>query len=296
MSTLLSVLIPAYGYPDGVLRILRCFRACNEIEVIIADDSNDHQVQNAVENFCIKNSMNFVKYLRNDPAKGAVDNWNFLLDKALGRYLMLCHHDEFPIGEHFFKDILTTLQKYPETDIVMLDCLLVSPNTGRSRRHLSTWLRALTVKHFPQYLFRRNVIGPTAALVVRRSIYPRFDERLQWLVDVDVYVRLLRVANHVRICSHIKIGSLLGRSDSITSRLGPSIPRMEQKELFYLRNKSVLSSFWIGQYPDEPRNYKLLRSVEAVCWMGMRVLTRGLEYFYPAPISRSEALSAVHGN
>lgn len=291
---LLSVLVPAYQFPDGVARILNGFSECNdaECEIIIFDDSKNDSVKEAYLAIGCAHRRN-VRYMHSQPSLGAVHNWNALLDTARGEYCLLMHHDEFPMGDHFVRDLVATLRKHPDTDVVMLDCVLVAPNTGRNRRHLPIWLRALVVNHFPQYIFRRNVIGPTAALVVRRSMYPRFDARLQWLVDVDVYVRLLRVAKHFRLCTNIRIGSVLGRSDSITARLGSSIPKINQEERAYLQGKRSVSSFWLGPYPNEPVVHGLLRAFETVCWRAMRGLTRVVGQLYPCPIPRSEAKKAL---
>lgn len=294
---LLSVLVPAYQFPDGVARILNGFSECNEAEceIIIFDDSKNDSVKEAYLVIGCAHRRN-VRYMHNQPSLGAVQNWNALLDAARGEYCLLLHHDEFPIGDHFVSDLTTTLREHPDTDVVVLDCVLVEPKTGRNRRHLPTWLRALVVNHFPQYLYRRNVIGPTAALVIRRSMYPRFDTRLRWLVDVDVYVRLLRVAKHLRLCPNIQIGSMLGRSDSITARLGSSIPKTRQDELAYLRDKSPTRSLWLGPYPNQPLFHGLLRALEAACWWCMRGLTRIAAPFHPGPIARSEARRALQVN
>lgn len=297
MSVSLSVLVPAFNYRLGIERILTSMRGMGQfpVQLIIFDDSSDDQTERMVSALEGSDAAQ-ITYRRNFPALGAIENWNALLDAAQGEYVMLLHHDEFPIGDYFVRDLVTTLRKHPDTDVAVLDCVLVEPKTGRNRRHLPTWLRALVVNHFPQYLYRRNVIGPTAALVVRRSMYPRFDARLQWLVDVDVYVRLLRVAKHLRLCPNIRIGSMLGRSDSITARLGSSIPRMAQEERAYLLDKRSTSSLWLGPYPNESVFHRLLRTFETLCWLSMRVMTRVAARFYPCPIPRTEARQALHGH
>lgn len=293
---LLSVLIPAYQFADGVARILNGMAKydCSEIEIIIFDDS----VDDLVEKLCLARVDAFcgsMRYLHNRPSLGAVANWNALLASARGEYCLLLHHDEFPIGDHFIPDLIVTLRNHPDTDVVMLDCVLVAPKTGRNRRHLPMGIRALIVNYFPLYLYRRNVVGPTAAFVVRRSIYSRFDERLQWLVDVDVYVRSLRLAKRLLLCPNIKIGSLLGRTDSITARLKSSIPRVAEEERAYLRERYG-NSFWFGPCPQELGVQGVLRLCDTVCWWAMRFLIRMASRFLSDPVSRSEALRAMHGH
>lgn len=285
---LLSVLIPAYQYVEGIERIVDNMGVLSpdDCEVIVFDDSPDDVI-----GMLLNHSVTWcggIDYHHNSPAKGAVANWNALLDAARGQYCLLMHHDEFPLGVHVMQRVVECLRENPETDVLMLDCILVG-SSGYARRHVPTWLRRVVVSRFPEYLFRRNVIGPTASLVVRRSLYARFDVRLKWLVDVDVYVQVLRRARNILVCSNLGIGSVLNRADSITARLGASIPRILDEERAYLRDSHNVASCWLGAYPSESVIYKLLRALEAVSWLGLRIWGRVCARFFLKPMSRSVA-------
>jgi glycosyltransferase involved in cell wall biosynthesis len=234
-----------------------------------------------------------VAYRRNRPALGAAANWNALLDKARGKYCLLLHHDEFPLGDRFVIDLIQELRKDPDVDVIMLDCVLIEPQNGRCRRHLPTWLRAFVVSRFPQYLFRRNVIGPSSSLVIRRTLYPRFDVRLRWLIDVDVYVRLLKIAKRLRMCPQIQVGSILGRADSITTGIRSSVPQIEREERAYLEGVHHTTSLWLGPVHDESILHSMLRACEAVCWSLLRGLTRIMDLFCAGPVPRSAVRQAI---
>jgi glycosyltransferase involved in cell wall biosynthesis len=291
---LLSILVPTFQFTEGFLRIIGNLNALDgeDCEVIVFDDSPDDSIRNTITNLPKSYSAQLT-YIHNKPALGAVSNWNALLDSAHGKYCLLMHHDEFPIGDNFLGNLLKSLQENPDVDVLILDCILIDFKNGYNRRHLPMWLRKLVINRFPQYLFRRNVIGPTAALVIRRSIYPRFDVQLRWLVDVDLYARLIKAAKLICMCPDIKIGSMLNRSDSITKRLGSSIQRISEGERAYLRNTRGTNSFWLGPYPEEPLIYRLLRAVETVCWRGLLSLTRMSALFHSFTGSRSEAMPAL---
>jgi glycosyltransferase involved in cell wall biosynthesis len=269
-NPLLSVLLPAYRYPEGVHRILSLLQPLPfaDCELIVLDDSPDDEVEQEVVRWCSATGIQ-VAYQRNRPALGAAANWNALLDKARGQYCLLLHHDEFPLGDNFVVNLIQELRKEPDVDVIILDCVLIDPRNRRCRRHLPTWLRAFVVNRFPQYLFRRNVIGPTSAMVIRRMLYPRFDERLRWLIDVDVYVRLFRVTKRLRFCPQIRVGSILGRADSITAGL------------------------WLGPVRGEPILHSILRVCEAVCWNLMRGLTRIMAVFCVGPVPRLVVQRAI---
>lgn len=285
---LLSILLPTYGYCEGVRRILSLLQSlpCPVCELIVLDDSPDDKVEQEVMYCCSVAGLR-VTYQHNRPALGVPANWNTLLDKARGEYCLLIHHDEFPIGDNFVVNLIQELRKDPDVDVIMFDCVLIDPKNGCCRRHLPIWLRAFVVNRFPQYLFRRNVIGPTASLVIRRTLFPRFDTRLRWFVDVDVYVRLLKVIRRLKLCPQIQIGSIIGRSDSITAGLGPFISQLEREERAYLKGVHHTSSFWLGPICSEPISHSMLRFCEAVCWNLMRGFTRITAGFCNGHVPRS---------
>lgn len=291
---LLSILLPAYRYRDGVHRILSLLQPLPlaDCELIVLDDSPEDEIEQEVAHWHLVAGMQ-VTYQRNRPALGAPANWNLLLDKANGKYCLLLHHDDFPLSDHFAMELIKELRKKPDVDIIMLDCLLINPQNGRCRRHLPTWLRAFVVNRFPKYLFRRNVIGPTSSLVVRRALYPRFDVRLRWLIDIDVYVRLFKITKVLKLCPKIRVGSILGRADSITTDLGSSIPKIAQEERTYLQGTHHTTSLWLGPVRNEPILHCLLRACEAVCWNLMRGLTRIIAMFCVGPVPQSFVEKAI---
>ena len=175
----------------------------------------------------------------------------------------------------------------------MLDCILATSETGRNRRHLPNWLRALVTNSFPRYLFRRNVIGPLSGLVVRRVLYPRFDERLRWLIDVDAYVRLLNLSKPLKPCPQVHICSMIDCSDSITSRLGSAISRLDHEERAYLRTVHQDAGPWLGAGPGDSALGVLVRAAETFCWGLMRVLTRIVDLFCRSPFPRAAVREAL---
>jgi hypothetical protein len=294
LKPLLSILVPAYCYGEGLVRILTHLRLLPmaDCEIIVFDDSPDDGIEAIVSSWCTATGMQ-VTYQHNCPALGVPANWNALLNKARGKYCLLLHHDEFPLGDNFVTDLVQVLRENPDVDAIMLDCILVNPCNWRCRRHLPTWLRAFVVSRFPQYLFRRNVIGPTSALVIRRTLYPRFDERLRWLIDVDVYVRLLKVTRCLKLCPQIQVGSILGRTDSITAGLGASIPQIAREERTYLKGVHHTAGLWLGPARGEPILHSMMRACEAVCWDLMRGLTRIMAAFSVDPVPRSVVEQAM---
>ncbi len=234
-----------------------------------------------------------VTYQHNRPSLGAGANWNLLLDTARGKYCLLLHHDEVPLSDQFVDNLILILRQNPDVDVLILDCILIESDSGRCRRHLPTWLRSLVVNRFPQYLLRRNVIGATSVLVVRRAMYPRFDTRLRWFIDADLYVRLLKVVKRLRICPELMIGSVMGRSDSITAGLGSSISQIAREERAYLRGLHQSAALWLGRVPNANVDV-LVRAFETACWIFLRVLIRVTARCRKCPVPPSLVRQVLH--
>lgn len=285
MSVRLSILIPAYGYVEGVKRILTalCAEPSNGIEIIISDDSCDDQVGRLVTDFS-NHYRGKLHYRRNHPGLGAVANWNSLLEQASGEFVILLHHDEYPLGEGFVRHTLELLSANPDVDVFVMECILMSSTGKKARPHLPRILRNLVLQYFPVYLFKRNVVGPASCLFVRRALYPRFDVCLRWLVDVDVYFRLRNATARWLVCKDLKIGSTLGRKDSITASIKDELKELDSRERGYLSQKHPLARVWLT-----PKQHWIANGLEGFAWAGMRGVT-GL-YFRFLNFRRSESTS-----
>lgn len=268
-NPVLSIVIPTFEYAIGIRRILRILSEdCpSSIEILISDDSLSDEVFYVVKEYAEASQKIF--YHRNCPSLGASENWNAVLERAKGKYCLLMHHDEFPLSPFFIESALSVLRKHPKIDVLMMDCLLVSDNGKIARRHVPNLIRTWIVRHAPSYLFRRNLIGPTSVLIIRRSLYPKFDGRLRWLVDVEAYFRLRRSTNCWHTCEHLQIGSLLGRCDSITANMGAKIKEIRRQELEYLALKHPEASLWLHTNSNQ-----WIYALESTLWALMRVLTR----------------------
>lgn len=278
MGVRLSVVIPTFDYYEGLDRILSSFLfdLSDEIEILISDDSRDEHVNQLVDIFSHR-YLGKLKYRRNRPGLGAVVNWNSLLAQASGDYILLLHHDECPLGDEFASRVLQLINNNLEVDVFVMDCNLRYPNGAILRPHLPGLIRKFVIKFCPSYLFKRNVIGPASCLIVRSSLYPRFDDRLRWLVDVDAYFRLRQATARWIFCSSIKMVSFLGRKDSITSSIKDELRQIDASERAYLCDKYPVAEVWLA-----PSLHWFVNILENVAWSTMRVFTRiwyGFSYF-----------------
>jgi glycosyltransferase involved in cell wall biosynthesis len=240
----LSILIPSYSYSEGIDRILSKLSNVSDFrfEIIISDDSPDDEVQSVVEKH--NNTLHNIIYIKNMPSLGAVNNWNSLIAKAKGEYILVLHHDEFPLDYDFIGSLVKYIEINEYPDVVLLQCFLMEEGFGRKYLHAPNFLKTGIIKFFPSFLIIRNVIGPVSAFVFKAGLAEPFDKNLVWLVDVDFYYRILKKAKSVN-GSPIRIGSTINRVNSITFGLRNRIKFIRRNEEFYLLSKYPDLKFWI---------------------------------------------------
>ena len=273
----LSILIPAYNYPAGVLRIVSPILAENrrDIEILVHDDSTDDSVEACMQQLAKLHPE--LSYVRNSPARGAIGNWNNLLERARGRYAMLIHHDDFPLSETFASDLLAELEKSGWPDAVILSCLAYNVTRKETRACICNPIRSFIAKRMPFYLFRRNVIGPPSVLVVRQGLFAGYDAKLKWLVDVEGYFHFLKSRSRRLFFSRLMMVSSTGLPGAISTSIRDNIEEITEAELAYIETKypemksRALSSFPRTAYAlSEKIVWAMIRATSLLCRIIMR--------------------------
>ncbi|WP_084435654.1 glycosyltransferase family 2 protein [Desulfomicrobium escambiense] len=232
----ISILVPLYNYYDGILRIVKFLdeEDLSEVEVIVLDDSDNPDEQLRIQKLLI-NYKHFIKYRHNHVSLGPVINWNALLDMASADYIILMHHDEFLLSKKFIKNAIDRIENI-KFDVGIFNCFLMR-GSNIYKQHLSISLRYLFYKFLPIYIFKRNFIGPTASLIVKRSLCERFDSNLRWLVDVDWYYRLAIKTRNIVFFKDIAVCSEIDANNSITRKIKFDLPHILKSEEIYLSKK-----------------------------------------------------------
>ena len=246
-TPLLSILIPSYNFPKGIKRIFQDseFLVNNyKIEIILSDDSTDNRVRN---NFLklSKRAFNF-KYFSHNPSLGSIKNWNFLLNKSNGKYLWILHHDEFPINENFYRELIFYLEN-SKHDIFILDFLLSA--NSQFRRHTPLFLIKIIIRYFPSYFLRRNIIGPISRIIIDKKLYIHFDDNLIYFPDMDFYYRLFIKENYKLLFLPLIIASDFKRRNSITNKLDiDNISVIEKKYLSLKYNSFIFFNVFFNNF------------------------------------------------
>jgi len=273
---LLSILIPTYNHVIGIKRILYFFNdlSNNDIEILIYDNSPNKDTSHFMDDWNNNHPYIDITYKLNRPATSPADNWNNLITNAKGEYCLLLHNGEFPNKLDFFSRLLEELDEF-KPDIALMNCILLDMQKEEAYLHVPIWVKSLVIKFYPSFLFQRNVIGPTACLVIKKNLYANFDQYLQWLLDVDSYYRSLLKSKNIVFFKGLEIISIMDKSDTLTAQVRPNLNEIEDSEKRYLLTK-YNKIFWFNS------NLTILKiiilALEKITWKLLQFIYRSLQF------------------
>lgn len=187
---LLDILIPAYGNPLGVKKILATVSNNELVNVTVSDDSfKENDIQ------CIKDLCAYYKvtYLSGNRS-GAVSNWNSLLSRATCQYSVLVHHDEYFSNTNFIYKLL----ELEDIKFMVLPVVVKHPNN--ISRFVCSWQQRLLIRWFKGFGPMLNILGgPTALLIFKTSELVHFNPNLVYQVDCEWYAKMLNNVSHKNI-------------------------------------------------------------------------------------------------
>lgn len=224
MNSGLNILIPLY---ENKLMAKDClisvsdFARCNpktSIMVWISDDSSVSIASGILEEVSFGDNVDYrVCPKRNKTSlNNAVDNWNYLLSHVPEEeYYVLLHHDErLPIERL-------------SLGVHDLHILALKGIANRRSSYLGRYLTAFVLRFFPKILLYFNIIGPTACVITNQR--ERFNSKLQWLVDVDYYVKLIKAARSIKF--HFTAVQSVPNDRSITNSIDHYILTLREARL-----------------------------------------------------------------
>lgn len=181
-----SIVIPCYNDLALLQKALASVLKQKGIDydIIITDDSTDNDIEQYIKS--LENED--IRYYRHQRGSSIADNWNYGLQKATGKYVILMHHDEEMTHDNYLKQV--SQHMLSSTDVVISQVYLILNGHSKRQSLFCRWIKLFVYNH-PACLFLVNVIGPCACLTVRREHLQDFNTKLRWLVDVEWYYRML---------------------------------------------------------------------------------------------------------
>jgi glycosyltransferase involved in cell wall biosynthesis len=190
MQPFISICIAAYNRTSFLKRLLDSvhIQTFKNFEVIVTDDSPGAEV----EEVCKQYESNFkLLYKKNVPALGTPANWNEAIKHANGEWIKLMHDDDWFANEHSLE--LFAKETAQNKKFIFSAYDNVFENNGSTEKKLfpAHW-RQRIIKN-PVTLLNTNVIGPPSVTLIHRSITEQYDTNMKWRVDIDFYIRLLKI-------------------------------------------------------------------------------------------------------
>lgn len=250
----LTVLIPVFNFAVGLEKILQRFEFHeDEIEILIRDNSTNSDCEQVAKKFSKLN----LRYIKNEPPTGPVENWNRLLKDASGEFIWLIHNDDYPTSKADVENILAQIRK-PGIDCLLFNLDLVDGNGLKIRRHFSAKITSHLLAMEPRLILHRNFIGPTATLVIRRRFCTYFDVGLRWFVDLRWYFEIFRKKPKLVCCESVVIKSIQQTQISLTEALA------DEKKILRVSEKAHI-------WRDSKPLHWSLRVFENIAWTSFRV-------------------------
>ncbi len=171
-SPLLSVCIPAYNRPQGLVQAVRSVVAAllpepyDQVEIIITDDS---ATPTAVADLLTPWSGRW-HYQHNAQRLGMVANWNASLAKASGEFILLLHDDDYLLPQGITTILATLVQYGSQFDVFLFGVHLVDPQQRCLRRQIPRRQEWLSPAQALRQLLRHSSFVRFPALIWRRSL------------------------------------------------------------------------------------------------------------------------------
>lgn len=220
----LSIAIPTYEASGKATYFLEkqfsIFKkqSMSEFQVVISDHSSD----DIVEKFCksYQNDLN-IKYVKYDLNKGNCSaNTNNAIKNCDGEIIKIIFQDDFLWNQFSLEKVC---EAFTEDTNWMVNACQHTNDDGR------TYFREFYPRYNHKIHLGINTLSCPTSLTIRNlPDIPIFDERLNWLMDVDLYKRLYNKFGEPKILNEIiTVNRIWG--NQLTNNVSESLKNYELK-------------------------------------------------------------------
>jgi glycosyltransferase involved in cell wall biosynthesis len=261
-----SICIPAYGEPTYFRRALTSVleQDFTDFEVIVSDDSPNDAVADVLR----EAGDDRIVYMRNVKRLGVPANWNRAAEFATGEFVKFLHHDDCFSSSTSLGRFVGLLANDSCADFA-LSASNVCDAEQQLQRVYSPAEHIARLRTNPRVLLLGNWIGAPSAMIYRRALDSRFDQRLTWVVDIDFYLSILTSNPRLAYSDDPLVSVTDGAAHQVTSSVARD-PRLELFEWFYLYGK------WAPRFPLRGERGQFLDALlarnESIAWNDHRSL------------------------
>lgn len=230
-----SICVPTYCQVEFLRKTLRSVQMqdFSDYELIISDDSPDDSVGGLVRSFNFDGRMH---YHRNLVPLGSPENWNAAVRLATGDYIKILHHDDKFAHAGALGEYVRMLDGHPEADFAFGASYVETSTRWKNRIHRPSKAQLAMLATSPEELFLGNAIGAPSATIYRNKLGIEYDPRMKWLVDIDLYIRVLQQNRHFVYTPEVLIVTVSGANHQVT-KICENDARIELTEYMLLFQK-----------------------------------------------------------
>lgn len=192
MTSLVSVCIPTYEQPDLAVRAATSAlqQEGRNIEVIIADDSRDDRVRDALTPLLADSR---IKYFKNETRIGAVNNWNKSVSLASSPIINILHHDDMFNSKH---SVMKLTAPIIDGGFDISFCAFMnSASDGTKIKHVANREQLDHLKSNAHHILLGNFLGDPSICAFKRDTKARFDSRFMWVSDIEFFCNAIIETN-----------------------------------------------------------------------------------------------------
>ncbi len=232
MQNLVSICIPAYKRTIFLKRLLDSIatQIYKNFEVIVTDDSPDDDVKQLCDLYTNQFTL---FYYRNIKQLGTPENWNEAIRKSNTPWIKIMHDDDWFTDEKSLHEFINAIEKNPSSSFIFSAYKNVFINENKTKDIFINTFRYNMLCKKPVTLFSENSIGPPSCVIFKKNNI-LFDNKFQWVVDFDFYIRYLLSAKPFYIK---KVLINIGISDTQVTQQSFRKPEIEIPENFLLLQK-----------------------------------------------------------
>lgn len=122
MASVISVLIPTYNRPNGLIRAVdsALTQSYKDIEIVVTDNSDSDSSYNILKTRL--SQYNNIIYHKNIENIGPILNWRKALDLATGKYCIILPDDDYLLNPFYFSDAIKLFEQY-DTKLIFTSCV-----------------------------------------------------------------------------------------------------------------------------------------------------------------------------
>jgi hypothetical protein len=196
-----SICIPTYSYNGKGCDFLE--HSFNKIyeqtfkdyEIVISD----HSIDNSIKNVCDKWSDKLpIVYILNDKGRGIISpNLNVCLQKSTGKWIKILFQDDFLYDDKSLEITYDYIIKNPTCKWIASYTYVTSDGINIERSFQPRWVDNIWSGN--------NTIGSPTNITMLNDDVILFDVNLNWLMDVDYYMKMKNKFGDINILDRYTI-------------------------------------------------------------------------------------------